>query len=114
MSEKTITVGSRVMVSKRAKLWEEIIGRHAIVNKRSGRKFAITLLPNNNKKISMKPPPNQCAWFGAEELTFINNYFAANMAYINWVEDHEDDFCPDCNELVEYIIDCPKCGCSWR
>jgi len=39
---------------------------------------------------------NQVAWVDEEELDHINSDFDTNLDFMDWYQEHEDDFCGDC------------------
>ena len=67
---------------------------------------------------------NQVAWVDEEELDHINSDFDANLDFMDWYQEHEDDFCGDCgvwfpdNGKIDPATDedhvCPNKECPGR
>jgi len=109
--ENIITVGSRAtVISDR---WEEFKGQDVLISKRNGNKFNVIVLASGVKEITLEPSlfEDEAAWFSLDELEFVDNNLEANMAGINWYQEHQDEYCPDCGAYITPPNDtCDTCG----
>jgi hypothetical protein len=60
------------------------------------------------------------AWIPEEDMKLINADFDTNLDFMDWYQEHEGDFCPDCgawfpdrgriDPSTDKEFECPKCG----
>lgn len=63
---------------------------------------------------------DEVAWIHESGLDLVDKNIEANIRFMDWWHEHEEDFCPDCgyfdeNVLIkyDYYPYCPKCNCEW-
>lgn len=116
---KRLTIGMRVRVltldelskklGKKVKeddhFWNKYEGgKHALLQERSGGSFSILTIGEKWKNDRILPKETTGvidgggAWVDEEEMEFVNADFEANLDYMDWYQEHEDNFCGDCGE----------------
>jgi hypothetical protein len=117
---KQLTIGMRVRILTAAEMtkkfgktnpkrndyfWNQIEGgKHALLQERSNGSFSILTIGDRwkNKRILPKKTTGvidgAAAWVNEDAMEFVNADFEANMDYLDWYQEHEDDFCGDCGE----------------
>ena len=79
--------------------------------------FSVMLLGKGVKELKRKDPNtivNQMAWVSEEDMVWVNSDFNTNLDFIDWYQENEEEFCPDCgawfpeNGLDD--VSCPKCS----
>ena len=127
--QKRLTVGCRARI-KPSSSWKDhgCAKREVLLTERSGRKFAAMVLPEGKEVQLIKPKvgeesfvQNQIAWVAEEDLELVYREFDTNLELIDWAQENDENFCPDCSVFLgedpapnwegDYI--CPKCGCEW-
>ena len=98
---RRLTIGMRCrFISEKAKdhSWAEYAGHDVLLKERSsGGDFSVMILGQAElKKEDPKTVMNEVAWVSEDELEFVNSRFKANLDFMDWYEEHSDDFCGDC------------------
>ena len=108
---KRLTIGMRAKIKAVKKTKEgydgrwgaEYPNRHVLLQERSsGGDFSVMLIGKEfeNERILPKETTgvieNQMAWVHSSELEFVNADFDVNLDYMDWYQEHENDFCGDC------------------
>ncbi len=79
---------------------EEYGGREVLIKERSSSGgFSVMLIGEGVKKLRKRDPrtiENEMAWVDEEDLILVDTNFDNNLDFIDWYEEHEEDFCPDC------------------
>lgn len=114
-----ITLGYRCRFKKDSKQWEEYRGYECIPTERDNGEFEVLVLKKGtNVALDKEDPPyeNQVAWVDEKDLEIVDRNISTNMAFVDWLQEHQDDFCPDCGGFtpgLEEIVDaggvCKKC-----
>jgi len=94
--------------------WKEYKNQECILAERSGSGDFSFILLENHPKLVMDGSVyyNQCAWITEDQLEVIDTDFARNIPFIDWVNENEDNFCPDCLTWLDGNDVCPECGCE--
>ena len=107
---KRLTVGMRARFNNkkegdgsdvwRGHPWKEYQGREALLLERSSNGgFSVMVLGKGVTELKKEQTgivENQVAWVNEEGLDFINADFDTNLDFIDWYQQHKDDFCGDC------------------
>lgn len=117
-----LTVGMRAKFKKdtaESYTWSDCAGYECLLEERSGKSFSVMILGQKElKKEDPKTVLNQVAWVNEEDLEFVDDDFRTNLDFIDWYQEHEEDFCPDCgawfpgNGLED--AQCPNEKCPGR
>jgi hypothetical protein len=96
-----------------------------LIERTTGGDFSVMLLGKGVTKLKRKDPNtvvNKMAWIPEEDLVLVDRNFDKNLDFIDWYQEHEDDFCPDCgtwfpdrgrtNPVTKRDFACPSCGYS--
>ena len=55
------------------------------------------------------------AWIDEEDMVLVDSDFDTNLDFIDWYQEHEDEFCPDCGawfpENGRNNVVCPNQKC---
>lgn len=99
MAKRRLTVGMRCRIKKTSSWYykHKPTLNEVILQERSGRSFSFIHL--GQKKLIKKDPQTVIgggAWIEEDELTFVNDNFKENLDFLDWYQEHEEDFCPDC------------------
>lgn len=112
---KRLTLGHRARI--KSTRWDRYDGHEVLLTKRSGKEFAGLVLKKGVDIPLVKGTGtiiDGVAWLHPNELEFVDDNIEANMGFIDWYEENEDSFCPDCGNFCgEDAVSCPKCGCEW-
>lgn len=98
---RRLTIGMRCrFISKKTEdhSWAEYADRECLLKERSsGGDFSVMVLGQEElKKEDPKTVLNEVAWVSEDDLEFVNAKFKANLDFMDWYEEHEEDFCGDC------------------
>jgi hypothetical protein len=69
------------------------------------------------KKEDHRTVIDSIAWVSEDDLKLVDQNFNANLDFIDWYQEHEDEFCPDCgvwfpeNSLTDDDVQCPNKEC---
>jgi hypothetical protein len=89
-------------------------GREVLLLERSGGSFSVMLLGKGVKKLKKKDPKtvtNRMAWVPEEDMVLIDCNFEANMDFIDWYQENEENFCGDCGVWRKDKDPCPNEDC---
>ena len=79
---------------------KEYGGREVLLTERShGGEFSAIVLGKDVDKLEKEKTgivDNEIAWISEDDLILVNKDFEENLDFIDWYQEHEDDFCPDC------------------
>lgn len=126
MSRK-LTIGMRCRFKSEshwAKDWDWA-GQEVLLKERSGGEFSVMVLGQKElKREDPKTIDNEVAWVTENELEFVDDNFKANLEFMDWYQEHEDEFCSDCgawfpdNGRIDPATDedfvCPNKDCPGR
>lgn len=98
-------MGRRLTIGMRCRLKPEShwakdygwTGKEVLLEERSQGSFSVMVL--GQQELKKKDPNtviNQVAWVDEDDLEFIDANFEANMEFMDWYQEHEEDFCADC------------------
>jgi len=77
--------------------WSDCGGCDCLLEKRSQDSFSVMILGQKQlKKKDPKTVVGGVAWVNEEDLEWVDSNFKANMEFIDWYEEHEEEFCGDC------------------
>lgn len=112
-----LTVGCRCRVLPTS-YWKEFHNQEVILIERDKSKFSFIPLENHPEMVTDGSVYyDSCAWIEEAELELIDKNFEKNLPFIDWVEEHQDDFCPDCGTFVSSSTEnehiCPRCNCEF-
>lgn len=97
--------------------WDELNGHEVLLDGRSGKEFkGVVLKEGTNVPLAKGTGTveDHVAWLHPDELEFVDNNLDANMDFIDWYKENEDNFCGDCGNFCdENANTCLKCGCDW-
>ena len=103
MKKKTrkLTIGMRARFKDNTS-WtdeyhKEYRGKECLLEERSNGSFSVHIL--GQKKLIKKDPntiTGGVAWVDEECLEFVDAKFKANLEFMDWYQEHEDEFCGDC------------------
>lgn len=112
---KKLTLGYRARI--KSARWDEYINHEVLLTERSGKNFGGMVLRKGTNISLIKGTGtviDQVAWLEPGEIEFVDDNIEANMDFIDWYEENENSFCPDCRNFCgEDAVNCPKCGCEW-
>lgn len=138
MEKKRLTVGCRARILPPApknkkdsrrfeKSWREHYPNREVllVERISGGSFSVLLLVDGtNVPLTMGKKnvvDNQIAWVSEEDMELVDMDFNTNLDFIDWYEEHEEYFCPDCGEwtggelsCLDIDFKCPNKQCPSR
>jgi hypothetical protein len=124
-----LTIGMRCKFKKAGEgehHWREYAGQECLLQERSsGGDFSVMILGQKElKKEDPETVTNQVAWVDEEDLEHVNSKFKANLDFMDWYQEHEEDFCGDCgiwfpnNGRIDPVTDedhvCPNEKCMGR
>lgn len=101
---------------------EEYGGREVLLLKRDDGQFHVMLLGEGVTKLKKEDEhtvENQMSWVPESDMVWVNSNFKANLDFIDWYQENEDNFCPDCGAWFpmrggmddnNIQCACPKCG----
>ncbi len=78
---------------------EDYGGREVLLVERSHGTFDVMLLGKGVKELKKKDPHtvvDKMAWIDEEDMVLVDSDFDTNLDFIDWYQEHEDEFCPDC------------------
>lgn len=95
-----LTIGCRARILNKSS-WREDIGAAEILLKErsSGGDFAVMVLGKGIKELEKEKSGvvvNEVAWVSEKDMELINRDFETNLDFMDWYDEHEEDFCPDC------------------
>ena len=116
---KRLTIGMRVRILTLAELSKKLGkkcksadhffnryngGQHAFLQERSAGSSDFSILTIGNKWKNEHILPKETtgvidgggAWVKEDEMEFVNADFEVNLDYMDWYQEHENDFCGDC------------------
>jgi len=136
MEKKRLTVGCRARIlppgpknkkDKRhfEKSWcDNYPNREVLLIERSlGGNFAVLLLISGENvpltQGAKNVVDNQVAWISEEDMELVDADFNTNLDFIDWYQEHEECYCPDCGEWgggeissIDYFdFECPNKKC---
>ena len=126
---KRLTIGMRAKFKPNATgntVWDEYADHECLLKERtSGGDFSVMVLGQKElKKEDPKTVINEVAWVSEDELEFVNAKFKANLDFMDWYQEHSDEFCGDClawfpnNGAIDPDTDedyvCPNEDCPGR
>jgi hypothetical protein len=81
--------------------WSEYAGHECLLQERSSTGGFSVMVLGEGKNVELKKEDpttvvNQVAWVNEEELEHINSDFGTNLDFMDWYQEHEEDFCGDC------------------
>jgi hypothetical protein len=98
--KKRLTLGYRCRIlpaPAEGHSWEEYAGHDVLLTERSNGSFSCMVLGQKElKKEDSKTVINQVAWVDEDEMEFVNADLETNMEFIDWYQEHEEEFCGDC------------------
>ena len=98
IEEKPKQTGSEFFANESS--WREGYGgREVLLEERNQGDFSVMLLGKGVKELKKKDGhtiDGGMAWVPEEDMVFVNKDFDANLDFIDWYQEHEDEFCPDC------------------
>lgn len=75
----------------------EFRGKECLLVERCSGDFSVMVLGQKDLK---KKDPNtvvdEVAWVNEKCLEFVNDKFKENLDFLDWYQEHEDEFCDDC------------------
>lgn len=95
-----LSTGMRCLIKPTCVSWfddEKGNNEVLLIERSSSGRFSFLRL--GQKELKRKDPKTVVgggAWIGEEDLIFVDNNLKANMNFIDWYQEHEDEFCPDC------------------
>ena len=129
-----LTIGYRCRI-KSTSSWNKNWGygdREVLLQERSGGEFSVLVLKKGENVPLDKhweTVDNSIAWLTEDDLELVDKKIATNIKFMDWYEEHEEEFCPDCGYWEEGAFNsddeaeskwfdkksgdylCPKCGC---
>ena len=117
--KKRITIGFRCKILKDVPRyknqhadWEEYVGSECIIHEMDspGRFAFIPLEGRSELVMDGSEHYSQCAWIDEAQLEVVDRDVDKNMEFIDWVTEHEDDYCEDCLAFIPNKDTCPHCG----
>ena len=91
--------------------WRKDYGdREVILVERSHGTFTVMLLGEGVKKLKKEDPhtvDDEMAWIDEEDMVLVDKDFDTNLDFIDWYQEHEDEFCGDCGAWF------PENGRDW-
>lgn len=97
---KRLTIGMRARIKKDKENshFREYQGYEILLTERSSNgDFSVMVL--GQKELKRKDPKtviSQCAWIHEDQLEFVDADLEKNLDFIDWYQEHEEDFCGDC------------------
>ena len=98
---------------------QEYGGREVLIQERGGSGDLSVILLGKGVKELKKEDANTVdgamAWVPESDLVLVDDDFDKNLDFIDWYEEHEEDFCPDCgawfpdNDRIDDICPSKKC-----
>ncbi|KKN33243.1 hypothetical protein LCGC14_0805820 [marine sediment metagenome] len=117
IKEKPKQTGPRFFANESS--WRESFGgREVLLVERSQSDFSVMLLGKGVKDFKRKDPNTAdggMAWVPESDMVLINKDFDTNLDFIDWYQEHEDEFCPDCgawfpeNDGMDTVCPNQKC-----
>lgn len=100
MPEKRLTIGMRCRFRPKRSSWKEYTGHECLLQERSGKEFSVMVLAKG-KNVRLEKEKtgvviNQVAWVAPGDLEYVDSKFKSNLDFMDWYEEHEEDFCGDC------------------
>jgi hypothetical protein len=93
-----LTIGCRARMlntSHRSYAGHEVL----LKERNSNGDFAVMILGKNVKELEKEKSgivENEIAWVSESALELVDKDFDTNLDFMDWYEQHENDFCPDC------------------
>lgn len=94
-------------------------GREVLLSERCAGEFSVMLLGEGVTKLKMEASnivEDEMAWVPESDMVWVNSNFKANLEFIDWYEENEDNFCPNCGtwfpEIGSMDEDGIECVCS--
>jgi hypothetical protein len=132
--KKRLTMGMRVRILTLAELSKKLGkkcksadyywnhydgGKHALLQERSSGSgdFSILIIGKKWKNERFLPKETTGvidgggAWVNEDVMEFVNADFDVNLDYMDWYQEHENDFCGDCGIWREDKDPCPNKDC---
>lgn len=98
IEEKPKQTGSG-FVSNEDSWRKEFGGREVLLVERSHGSFDVLLLGEGVRTLEKEKAgivDDEMAWIDEDDMELIDRDFTTNLDYIDWYQEHADDFCPDC------------------
>ena len=92
-----LTIGMRCRIKPESSWYEKGGFNEVLLEKRSQGTFSFLGL--GQKELKKEDPQTVTgggAWINEEELEHIDSNFEANLEFMDWYQEHEEDFCGDC------------------
>lgn len=94
-----LTVGMRCRIKPSSSWYNdaETEINEVLLEKRSGNSFSFLGLGQEElKKEDPQTVTGGGAWIDEDDLEHINSDFETNLEFMDWYQEHEEDFCGDC------------------
>ena len=128
---KRLTIGFRARIKPGTswdKDWEYGNREVLLVERSSGGDFSVMILKEGVNVPLLRendcPVRNEVAWVDEDDRELVDKDLDTNMDFIDWYQEHRDDFCGDCgvwfpnNGAIDPATDeehvCPSEDCSGR
>ena len=92
-----LTVGMRCKIKPSSSWYTKGELNEALLQERSGDSFSFLGL--GQKELKKEDPQTVTgggAWINEDELEHIDSDFETNLDFMDWYQEHEEDFCGDC------------------
>jgi hypothetical protein len=92
-----LTIGMRCKIKPSSSWYTKGGHNEALLQERSGDSFSFLGL--GQKELKKEDPQTVTgggAWINEDELEHIDSDFETNLDFMDWYEEHEEDFCGDC------------------
>ncbi len=96
-------------------------GREVLLKERSRQSFSVMLLGEGIKTLEKEKAgivADEMAWIDEDDLELVDMDFDTNLDYMDWYQEHEDEFCFDCGawfpENGRDGASCPNQKCPGR
>ncbi len=123
MEKKRLTVGCRARILPPApknkkdrrhfeRSWRENYPNREVllIERSSGGEFSVLLLVSGENvpltQGGKNVVDNKVAWISEEDMELVDANFSVNLDFIDWYEEHEEYYCPDCGEWTGGELSC--------
>lgn len=120
--KRTLTVGYRARIKPasdqegRDMIRKWYANHEVLLTERSSGEFACIVLKKGTNVPLIRDANiviDEVAWLSPEELEFVDDNVEANIDFIDWYKENEENFCPHCDNFCgEDATNCPKCDCD--
>jgi hypothetical protein len=95
-----LTIGMRCRIKKSSHWYRESAPNEneVLLQERSSH-GSFSFMRLGQKELKMKDPQTVVgggAWIDEDEMVFVNANLDENLKFMDWYQEHEDDFCDDC------------------